>query len=77
MKLGFVLLFFYFSFNCLRIIRAVKMGYNPRANPAHHGFGSGWVEKKLKISVRVKNESNSLRTRLIRIEPQVSSPTRQ
>jgi len=25
-------------------IRAVKMGWNPRVNPAHHGFGSGWVE---------------------------------
>jgi len=24
--------------------RAVKMGWNPRANPAHHGFGPGWVE---------------------------------
>jgi len=25
-------------------IRAVKMGWNPRANLAHHGLGSGWVE---------------------------------
>jgi len=25
--------------------RAVKMGWNPRANPTHHGFGPGWVEK--------------------------------
>jgi len=24
-------------------IRVVKMGWNPRANPTHHGFGSGWV----------------------------------
>ena len=28
-------------------IRAVKMGYNLRANPAHHGFRSGWIEKKI------------------------------
>jgi len=28
-------------------IRAVKMAYNPRANPAHHRFRSGWVERKL------------------------------
>jgi len=57
--------------------RAVKMGYNPRANPAHHGFGSGWVEKKLQISVWVKNEPNPLKTQLIRVEPvmnQVGSP---
>ena len=54
------------------IFRAVKMGYNPRANPAHHGFGPGWVEKKLQISVRVKNEPNPLRTRLIRVEPVIS-----
>jgi len=61
-------------------IRAVKMGYNPRANPIHHGFGSGLVEKKLQILVRVKNEPNPLRTRLIRDEPvmsRVGSPTRQ
>jgi len=48
------------------------MDYNPRANLAHHGFGSGWVEKKLQISVRVKNEPNPLRTRLIRVEPVMS-----
>ena len=30
------------------------MDYNPRVNPAHHGFGSGWVEKKLQILVQVK-----------------------
>jgi len=48
--------------------RVVKMGYNPRANPTDHGFGSGWVEKKLQISIWVKNEPNSLRTRLIRVE---------
>jgi len=56
------------------------MGYNPRASPAHHGFGSGWIEKKLQISVRVKNEPNPPRTRLIRVEPvmsRVGSPTRQ
>jgi len=56
------------------------MGYNPRANPAHNGFGSGWVEKKLQISVRVKNESNPLKNRLIRVEPvmsRVGSPTCQ
>ena len=49
--------------------RAVKMGYNPRANPTYHGFGLDWVEKKLQISVQVKNEPNPLRTRLIRVEP--------
>jgi len=38
------------------IIRAVKMDYNPRANPTHHGFGPGWIEKKLQISIWVKNE---------------------
>jgi len=35
------------------IYRAVKMGWNPRANSAHHGFGSGWVEFFLQISIRV------------------------
>jgi len=44
------------------------MGYNPRANPAHHGFEPDWVENKLQISVQVKNEPNPLRTRLIRVE---------
>jgi len=56
------------------------MSYNPRANPAHHRFESGWVEKKLQISVRVKNESNPLRTQLIQVEPmmcQIGSPTQQ
>jgi len=28
------------------MIRAV-MGWNPRANPAHHGIGPGWVENFL------------------------------
>jgi len=32
--------------------RAVKMGWNPRANPAHHGFGPSWVEIFLQISIR-------------------------
>ena len=62
------------------VIRAVKMGYNPRTNPIHHRFESGWVEKKLQISVRVNNEPNPLRIRLIRVEPvmsRVGSPTRQ
>lgn len=27
------------------MIRAIKMGYNLRANSAHHGFEPGWVEK--------------------------------
>ena len=60
--------------------RTIKMGYNPRANLAHHGFGSSWVEKELQISVRVKNKPNPLRTRLIRIEPvmsRVGSSTRR
>jgi len=26
----------------VKIIRAVKMGWNSRANSAHHGFGLGW-----------------------------------
>jgi len=25
-------------------IRAVKMGWNSRANSAHHGFGLGWTQ---------------------------------
>jgi len=33
---------------------AVKMGYNPRANPTHHGFGSGWVEKSYKFQYGLK-----------------------
>jgi len=33
--------------------RAVKMGWNLRVNPAHHEFGSGWVEILLQISIRV------------------------
>jgi len=33
--------------------RAVKMGWNSRANPAHHGFRPGWVEFFLQISIRV------------------------
>jgi len=56
------------------------MGYNPRANLAHHGFGTGWVEKKLQILVQVKNEPNPLRTRLIWVEPvmsRIDSLTRQ
>jgi len=56
------------------------MGYNAQANPTHHGFGSGWIEKKLKILVRVKNKPNPLKTRLIRVELVMSwidSPTRQ
>jgi len=35
------------------LARAVKMGWNPRANPAHHGFRQGWVEIFLQISIRV------------------------
>jgi len=48
--------------------RTVKMGYNLRANPTHHEFGSDWVEKKLQISVQIKIESNPLRTRLIQVK---------
>ena len=33
--------------------RVVKMGWNPRANPTHHRFRSGWVEIFLQISIRV------------------------
>jgi len=35
------------------ISRVVKMGWNPWVNPAHHRFGSGWVEIFLQISIRV------------------------
>jgi len=34
-------------------IRAVKMGWNLRVNPAHHGFRSGWVKFFLQISIRI------------------------
>jgi len=34
-------------------LRAVKMGRNPQANPAHHGFGLGRVEICLQILIRV------------------------
>jgi len=33
--------------------RALKICWNPRANPAHHGFESSWVEIFLKILIRV------------------------
>jgi len=33
--------------------RAVKMGWNPQANPAHHEFGSGWVEFFFKFQYRL------------------------
>ena len=44
------------------------------------GSGPVGLKKKLQISVRVKNEHNPLRTRLIRVElmmNRVGSPTRQ
>ena len=36
-------------------MRAVKMGWNPRVNLAHHGFRLGWTwtEFFLQISIRV------------------------
>jgi len=30
------------------------MGYNPRANPAHHGFGSSWIKKNYKFQYGLK-----------------------
>jgi len=33
--------------------KVVKMGWNPRVNLTHHGFGPGWVEIFLQISIRV------------------------
>jgi len=57
------------------------MDYNLRVNPVHHEFRSGWIEKNLQLLVRIKNEYNPLRIRLIiRVEPVMSrdgSPTRQ
>jgi len=67
----------------LKFIRVVKMGWNPRANPAHHGFGPGepgWVEIFLQISIRVDFWPGSFRIRIIRVERVVSrvgSPTRR
>jgi len=33
--------------------KVIKMDWNPQANLAHHGFGSGWVEIFLQILIRV------------------------
>jgi len=52
--------------------KAVKMGWNPQAEPVHHGFRSGWVEIFLQISIRVDFWLGSFRTRLTRVEPVVS-----
>jgi len=52
--------------------RAVKMGWNSRANSAHHGFRPGWVEIFLQILIRVDFWPGSFRTRFIRVEPVVS-----
>jgi len=46
----------------LKNIRAVKMGWNPRANPAHHGFGPDWVEIVLQISIWIYFWPGSFRT---------------
>jgi len=32
---------------------AFKIGWNPQANSVHYGFGPGWVEIFLQISVQV------------------------
>jgi len=49
--------------------RVAKMGWNPRrANPAHHRFGSGWVEIYLQILIRVDFWASSSRTRLTEVE---------
>jgi len=36
-----------------KLTRLVKMDQNLWANPAHHGFGSSWVEIFSQILVRV------------------------
>jgi len=62
---------------CL-ISRAVKMARNPRANPAHQGFGPGWIENFYKFQYMLTFDS--LRIRLTRVEPvmsRVDSPTRK
>jgi len=69
-----------FYFILKGICRTVKMGWNSRGNPAHHRFGTGWVEIFLQISIRVDFWPGSFRTRLIWVEPVVSrvgSPTRR
>lgn len=35
--------FFYHHLSVICVYRAVKMGYNSRANPTHHRFEPGWV----------------------------------
>jgi len=52
--------------------KAVKMGWNPWANPIHHGLGLGWVEFFLQILIRVDFLPGSPRIWLTRIEPVVS-----
>jgi len=32
-------------------LRAIKMGWNPRASLAHHELGSDWVKIFLQISI--------------------------
>jgi len=34
-------------------LRAIKMSWNLQDNSAHRGFGSGWVEIFLQISIQV------------------------
>jgi len=40
-----------FFFHKSVIIRAVKMGWNSRVNPAHHVFGLDWIENFSLISI--------------------------
>ena len=49
----FVMMQFVFNIILMFKSRVVKMGWNSRANPAHHGFGLGWVEIFLQISIWV------------------------
>ncbi|WVY93887.1 hypothetical protein V8G54_032975 [Vigna mungo] len=41
--------------------RVVKMGHNPWANPARHGFGPGWVGKIQPTYMRVRFQPGSFR----------------
>jgi len=51
------------------------MGWNPRANPAHHGFWLSWIKIFLQISIRLDFWHGSFRTRLTWVEPVVNRVT--
>jgi len=44
--------------------RDVKMSFNPWANPAHHGFESGWVKKNSTFSKVGWTQPGSLNPRV-------------